>query len=79
MRNNRFKKYTKEIAESLNDQYNDIVENIFANDVAYDLSCGIQAYKVWCERSGGIIRYYRGQTDRAREIFNYVYEFMKVK
>ena len=74
----RFKKYTKDIAEALNKEYKGLVENIFANDVAWDLSCDIQADKVWSERSGGIIRYYRGSTDRAREIFKHVYDMMKV-
>ena len=30
----KFKEYTKEIASHLDEKYNDIVENIFANDVA---------------------------------------------
>ena len=30
----KFKEYTKEVSEYLDAKYNDIVDNIFANDVA---------------------------------------------
>lgn len=73
----KFKEYTKEIASHLNEKYNDLVENIFANDVAYDLSIGEKPDSVYLNRSVGINRYYRS-TDNGREIFNYVFDLMKI-
>ena len=73
----KFSEYTKEIASHLNEKYNDLVENIFANDVAYDLSIGEKPDSVYLNRSVGINRYYRS-TDNGREIFNYVFDLMKI-
>ena len=73
----KFKEYTKEIVSHLNEKYNDLVENIFANDVAYDLSIGEKPDSVYLNRSVGINRYYRS-TDNGREIFNYVFDLMKI-
>lgn len=73
----KFKEYTKYIASHLNEKYNDLVENIFANDVAYDLSIGEKPDSVYINRSVGINRYYRS-TDKGKEIFNYVFDLMKI-
>ena len=73
----KFKEYTKEIASHLNEKYHDLVESIFANDVAYDLSIGEKPDSVYLNRSVGINRYYRS-TDNGREIFNYVFDLMKI-
>ena len=73
----KFKEYTKDIASHLNEKYNDLVENIFANDVAYDLSIGEKPDSVYLKRSVGINRYYRS-TDNGREIFNNVFDLMKI-
>lgn len=74
----KFSEYTKDIASHLNEKYNDLVENIFANDVAYDLSIGEKPDSVYLNRSVGINRYYRS-TDKGIEIFNYVFDLMKIK
>ena len=73
----KFREYTKEIALHLDEKYNDLVENIFANDVAWDLSTGENPYSVYLNRSGGINRYYRSK-DKGREIFKYVFDLMKI-
>lgn len=74
----KFREYTKEIALHLDEKYNDLVENIFANDVAWDLSAGENPDSVYLNRSGGINRYYRSK-DKGREIFKYVFDLMKIK
>ena len=74
----KFREYTKEIALHLDEKYNDLVENIFANDVAWDLSTGEKPDSVYLNRSGGINRYYRSK-DKGREIFKYVFDLMKIK
>ena len=58
----KFREYTKEIALHLDEKYNDLVENIFANDVAWDLSAGEKPDSVYLNRSGGINRYYSQMT-----------------
>lgn len=73
----KFSEYTKDIASHLNEKYNDLVENIFANDVAYDLSIGEKPDSVYLNRSVGINRYYRS-ADKGKEIFNYVFDLMKI-
>ena len=74
----KFSEYTKDIASHLNEKYNDLVDNIFANDVAYDLSIGEKPDSVYLNCSVGINRYYRS-SDKGKEIFNYVFDLMKIK
>lgn len=74
----KFREYTKEIALHLDEKYNDLVENIFANDVAWDLSTGEKPDSVYLNRSGGINRYYRSK-DKGQEIFKYVFDLMEIK
>ena len=72
----KFREYTKEIAEHLDSKYNNIVDNIFANDVAWDLSIGERPDNVYLGRCDGINRYHRS-TEQSRDIFTYVYNYMK--
>lgn len=72
----KFKNYTKEIAVHLDNKYTDLVENIYANDIAFDLSQGKEPHKTYLDRSGGINRYYRSN-EKGKEIFEYVYNLMK--
>ena len=72
----KFKEYTKEIAEHLDSKYNDVIDNMFANDVAYDLSIGNNPADVYLSRCPGINRYHRS-TEHSREIFRYVHNYMK--
>ena len=72
----KFKEYTKKIAEHLDSKYKDLVDNIFANDVAYDLSMGYSPADVYLSRCPGINRYHRS-TEQSREIFRYVHNYMK--
>lgn len=72
----KFKEYTKEIAEHLDSKYKDVIDNIFANDVAYDLSIGNNPADVYLSRCPGINRYHRS-TEQSRDIFTYVYNYMK--
>lgn len=72
----KFREYTKEIAEHLDSKYKDVIDNIFANDVAYDLSMGYNPECVYLSRCPGINRYHRS-TEQSRDIFTYVYNYMK--
>ena len=72
----KFREYTKEIAEHLDAKYKDLIDNIFANDVAYDLSIGNNPADVYLSRCHGINRYHRS-TEQSREIFTYVHNYMK--
>ena len=72
----KFREYTKEIAEHLDSKYKDLVDYIFANDVAYDLSMGYNPADVYLSRCHGINRYHRS-TEQSRDIFTYVYNYMK--
>ena len=73
----KFKEYTKEVSEHLDAKYNDIVDNIFANDVAWDLSLGERPDNVYLGRCAGINRYYRS-SEQSKEIFKYVFNYMKL-
>ena len=73
----KFKEYTKEVVEHLDAKYNDIVDNIFANDVAWDLSLGERPDNVYLGRCNGINRYYRS-SEQSKEIFKYVFNYMKL-
>lgn len=70
----KFKEYTKWVAKHLDARYNNIVDNIFANDVALDLSIGESPYNVYLGRCTGINRYYRS-TEQSKEIFKYVFNY----
>lgn len=72
----KFKEYTKKIAEHLDSKYNDVIDNMFANDVANDLSMGYNPAGVYLSRCPGINRYHRS-TEQSRDIFTYVYNYMK--
>lgn len=72
----KFREYTKKIAEHLDSKYNDVIDNMFANDVANDLSMGYNPAGVYLSRCPGINRYHRS-TERSRDIFIYVYNYMK--
>ena len=81
----KFKVYTNEIAKHLDSKYKDLVDNMFAkdlvdnmfaNDVAYDLSMGYNPAGVYLSRCHGINRYHRS-TEQSRDIFTYVYNYMK--
>ena len=72
----KFKVYTNEIAKHLDSKYKDLVDYIFANDVAYDLSMGYNPADVYLSRCHGINRYHRS-TEQSRYIFTYVYNYMK--
>ena len=72
----KFKVYTNEIAKHLDSKYKDLVDYIFANDVAYDLSMGYNPAGVYLSRCPGINRYHRS-TEQSRDIFTYVYNYMK--
>ena len=72
----KFREYTKEIAEHLDAKYKDLIDNIFANDVAYDLSIGNNPADVYLIRCHRINRYHRS-TEQSREIFRYVHNYMK--
>lgn len=72
----KFREYTKEIAEHLDSKYKDVIDNIFANDVAYDLSMDCNPAGVYISRCPGINRYHRS-TEQSRDIFTYVYNYMK--
>ena len=72
----KFREYTKEVCEHLDAKYNNIVDNIFANDVAWDLSIGERPDNVYLGRCDGINRYHRS-TEQSRDIFTYVYNYMK--
>ena len=72
----KFREYTKEIAEHLDSKYKDVIDNMFANDVAYDLSMGYNPEGVYLSRCPGINRYHRS-TEQSRYIFTYVYNYMK--
>ena len=69
------KKYTEIVASHLNGKFPDLVEGIFANDVAYDLSNGEKPKDAYAKRRKGIDRYYRSRK-RGEEIFNYVCRYM---
>ena len=73
----KFKEYKKGVAEHLDAKYNDIVDNIFANDVAWDLSIGERPDNVYLGRCTGINRYYRS-SEQSKEIFKYVFNYMKL-
>ena len=73
----KFKEYTKGVAEHLDAKYNNIVDNIFANDVAWDLSIGERPDNVYLGRCTGINRYYRS-SEQSKEIFKYVFNYMKL-
>ena len=73
----KFKEYTKGVAEHLDAKYNNIVDNIFANDVAWDLSLGERPDNVYLGRCNGINRYYRS-SEQSKEIFKYVFNYMKL-
>lgn len=72
----KFKEYTKKIAEHLDSKYKDVIDNMFANDVAYDLSMGYNPAGVYLSRCPGINRYHLS-TEQSRDIFTYVYNYMK--
>lgn len=72
----KFKGYTNEVRKYIDEKYTDLIENIFAHDVAYDLSDGIRADRVYLERSKGIDRYNRNNK-RSKEIFTDLYNYMK--
>ena len=46
----KFKEYTKEIAEHIDSKYKDVIDNRFANDVANDLSMGYNPAGVYLSR-----------------------------
>ena len=73
----KFKEYTKGVAEHLDAKYNSILDNIFANDVAWDLSIGKRPDNVYLGRCTGINRYYRS-SEQSKEIFKYVFNYMKL-
>ena len=73
----KVKEYTSGVAEHLDAKYNNIVDNIFANDVALDLSIGERPDNVYLGRCTGINRYYRS-TEQSKEIFKYVFNYMKL-
>ena len=73
----KFKEYTKGVAEHLDAKYNNIVDNIFANDVAWDLSIGERPDNVYLGRCTGINRYDRS-SEQSKEIFKYVFNYMKL-
>ena len=73
----KFKEYTKGVAEHLDAKYNNIVDNIFANDVAQDLSIGERPDNVYLGRCTGINRYHRS-SEQSKEIFKYVFNYMKL-
>lgn len=72
----KFREYTKKIAEHLDSKYNDVIDNMFANDVANDLSMGYNPAGVYLSRCPGINRYHCS-TEQSRDIFIYVYNYMK--
>ena len=72
----KFMEYTKKIAEHLDSKYNDVIDNMFANDVANDLSMGYNPAGVYLSRCPGINRYHCS-TEQSRDIFIYVYNYMK--
>ena len=72
----KFKEYAKEIAEHIDSKYKDVIDNMFANDVAYDLSMGYNPAGVYLSRCPGINCYHRS-TEQSRDIFTYVYNYMK--
>ena len=72
----KFKVYTKKIAEHIDSKYKDVIDNMFANDVANDLSMGYNPAGVYLSRCHGINRYHRS-TEQSRDIFTYVYNYMK--
>lgn len=72
----KFMEYTKEIAEHLDSKYKDVIDNMFANDVANDLSMGYNPAGVYLSRCPGINRYHCS-TEQSRDIFIYVYNYMK--
>lgn len=72
----KFREYTKEIAEHLDSKYKDVIDNIFANDVANDLSMGYNPADVYIRRCRGINSYH-GTIEQSRDIFRYVYNYMK--
>lgn len=73
----KFKEYTKEIAEHLDSKYKDVVDNTFANDVAYDLSIGNSPADAYLSRCSGIDQYHCS-TEQSKDIFRYVYNYMKL-
>ena len=73
----KFKEYTKWVAKYLDANYNNIVDNIFANDVALDLSIGERPDNVYLGRCTGINCYYRS-SEQSKEIFKYVFNYMKL-
>ena len=73
----KFKEHKKGVAEHLDAKYNDIVDNIFANDVALDLSIVERPDNVYLGRCTCINRYYRS-TEQSKEIFKYVFNYMKL-
>ena len=73
----KFKEYKKGVAEHLDAKYNNIVDNIFANDVVQDLSIGERPDNVYLGRCAGINRYHRS-TEQSKEIFKYVFDYMKL-
>ena len=73
----KFKEYTKWVAKHLDAKYKNIVDNIFANDVTLDLSIGEIPDNVYLGRCTGINRYYR-LTEQSKEIFKYVFNYMKL-
>ena len=72
----KFREYTKKNAEHLDSKYNDVIDNMFANDVANDLSMGYNPAGVYLSRCPGINRYHCS-TEQSRDIFIYVYNYMK--
>ena len=73
----KFKEYKKGVAEHLDAKYNNIVDNIFANDVALDLSIGERPDNVYLGRWDGINRYHRS-SEQSKEIVKYVFTYMKL-
>ena len=73
----KFKEYTKGVAEHLDAKYDDIVDNIFANDVAWDLYLDERPDNVYLGRCDGINRYHRS-SEQSKEIFKYVFTYMKL-
>ena len=73
----KFKEQTNGVSEHLDAKYNNIADNIFANDVALDLSIGERPDNVYLGRCTGINRYYRS-TEQSKEIFKYVFNYMKL-
>lgn len=70
------KRYTENIASYLNGKFPDMVDGIYANDVAHDLSIGEKPSEVYRNRRKGIDRYYRSRK-RGEEIFKFVLNYMQ--